>query len=131
VVAARAGRVWGVYQPNQVAYLETFEGRPRWAARASLLALSPIGALAVVAAGLLRRYRTVVLPLLAPAIVVTFAVMLTFGQPRYRATADGALAVLAGIGIARVIDVVRERRSSRGSPEGRPAHSEETNATAP
>jgi len=131
VVAARAGRVWGVYQPNQVAYLETFEGRPLWAARASLLALYPIVALAVVAAGLLRRYRTVVLPLLAPAIVVTFAVMLTFGQPRYRATADGALAVLAGIGIARVIDVVRERRSSRGSPEGRPAHSEETNATAP
>ena len=131
VVLARAGRVWGVYQPNQVANLETFEGRPLWAARASLLALYPIVALAVVAAGLLRRYRTVVLPLVAPALVVTFAVMLTFGQPRYRATADGALAVLAGIGIARVIDVVREKRSSRGTPEGRPARSDPTLATAP
>jgi peptidoglycan/LPS O-acetylase OafA/YrhL len=130
VVAARAGRVWGVYHPNQVAYLETFEGRPLWAARASLLTLYPILALAVVAVGLLRRYRTIALPLLAPALVVTFAVMLTFGQPRYRATADGALAVLAGIGIARVVDVVRERRTARGTSEARPDRSESPPATA-
>jgi hypothetical protein len=131
VVAARAGRVWGVFQPNQVANLETLENRPLWAARASLLTLYPILALAVVAVGLLRRYRTVVAPLVAPALVVTFAVMLTFGQPRYRATADGALAVLAGIGIARVVDVVRERRSSRDTPEDRPARSEPPLATTP
>ena len=128
VVLTRAGRVWGVYQPNQVANLETFEGRPLWAARASLLTLYPIIAMAVVAVGLLRRYRTVVLPLVAPALVVTFAVMLTFGQPRYRATADGALAVLAGIGIARTIDVVSARWSSRGSRAARPARTDQPTA---
>ncbi len=131
VVAARAGRVWGLYHPNQVAYLETFEGRPLWAARASLLTLYPIVALAAVAAVLLRRHRTVVLPLVAPALVVTAAVMLTFGQPRYRATADGALAVLAGIGVARVVDAVREWRSARRSPEVRPGRSDRRPATVP
>ena len=84
--------------------------------------------MAVVAVGLLRRYRTVVLPLVAPALVVTFAVMLTFGQPRYRATADGALAVLAGIGIARTIDVVSARWSSRGSRAARPARTDQPTA---
>jgi len=119
VVAARAGRVWGFYKPNQVANLETFEGRPLWLARASILSLYPIMALALVAAVLLRRYRTVVLPLVAPVVVVTVAVMLTFGQPRYRATADGTLAVLAGVGAARVVDVVRRRRSTPAGPSSR------------
>ena len=129
MVLSRAGRVWGVFQPNQVAYLETFEGRPLWAARASLLTLYPIIAMAIVAVGLLRRYRTVVLPLVAPALVVTFAVMLTFGQPRYRATADGALAVLAGIGIARTIDVVRASWRSRGTRAARPGRTDQPIAT--
>ena len=128
VVAARAGRVWGFYKPNQVANLETFEGRPLWLARASILSLYPIMALALVAAVLLRRYRTVVLPLVAPVVVVTVAVMLTFGQPRYRATADGTLAVLAGVGAARVVDVVRRRRSTPAGPSSR---NEDRPATVP
>jgi asparagine N-glycosylation enzyme membrane subunit Stt3 len=111
--------------------LETFEGRPLWAARASIVMLYPILALALVAAVLLRRYRTVVLPLVAPALVVTVAVMLTFGQPRYRATADGALAVLAAIGVARVVDVVRTRRRSPDSPPDRPGRSARQPATVP
>ena len=61
-----------------------------------LLALAPVGAVR------LRRRGTPIFPLLAPILVVTLSVALTFGQLRYRAPAEPALVLLvAGLWAGR------------------------------
>jgi peptidoglycan/LPS O-acetylase OafA/YrhL len=109
VLAARAGRVWGLYKADQVTHLDVLEGRPLWASRAGLVVYYPLVAFAGLALALLRRARLPGFPFVAPLVVVTFAVMLTFGQTRYRATADAALVVLAAIGMARSAEVATHR----------------------
>ncbi len=94
VAAARVGRVWGLFRPSQQVRFETYFGaeeRPTWVAFGMtwvMLALAPVGALRI------RRRGVPIFPLLAPIIVVTVAVALTFGQLRYRAPAEPALVLL-------------------------------------
>jgi peptidoglycan/LPS O-acetylase OafA/YrhL len=111
VVAARIGRAWNLYKPNQVTYLDTLEGRPLWATRMGLIVFYPTMALAGVGVIAVRRRRIPVYPLLVPLGIVTFAVALTFGQTRYRATAEGPIAVAAAIGALQVVDTIRARRA--------------------
>ena len=73
----------------------------------------------VAGAVLLRRRRLPLLPLLSLAIVVTAAVALTFGQTRYRASAEVTVVVLGGIGISALSELpgrrsARHRITSRG-----------------
>jgi hypothetical protein len=112
VLAARVGRVWGLYKADQVTHLDVLEGRPLWASRAGLVVYYPIVGFAALALLLLRRARVPGFPFVAPLIVVTFAVMLTFGQTRYRATADAALVVLAAIGMARAAETALGRSAT-------------------
>jgi 4-amino-4-deoxy-L-arabinose transferase-like glycosyltransferase len=98
VVTARVLRVWGLFRPAQQVKFETYFGAERppvWAAFAMswvLLALAPIGALR------LKRNRTPIFPLLAPIVVSTLSIALTFGQLRYRAPVEPALVLLvAGV----------------------------------
>jgi 4-amino-4-deoxy-L-arabinose transferase-like glycosyltransferase len=95
VMAARVARVWGLFRPNQQVQLETYfgvESPPTWAAFAMswvLLAMAPVGALRM------RRRGTPIFPLLAPIVVATLSIALTFGQLRYRAPVEPALVLLA------------------------------------
>jgi 4-amino-4-deoxy-L-arabinose transferase-like glycosyltransferase len=98
VVTARVARVWGLFRPTQQVQLEAYFGverPPMWAAFAMswvLLALAPLGALR------LRRQRAPIFPLLAPIVVSTLSIALTFGQLRYRAPVEPALVLLvAGV----------------------------------
>jgi hypothetical protein len=95
VMAARVARVWGLFRPTQQVQLESYFGverPPTWAAFAMswvLLAMAPVGALRM------RRRGTPIFPLLAPIVVATLSIALTFGQLRYRAPVEPALVLLA------------------------------------
>ena len=115
-MAARLGRAWGLFRPFQQIENETFspavEDRPVQVAFVMtwvLLALAPVGAVR------LRRSGTPIFPLLAPILATSAAIVLTFGQLRYRAPAEPALALLA----AGVLAPSR-RPAPAGGPDDRP-----------
>ena len=103
VVAARVARLWDVWRPEEsVAFNDFYEQRGRapswWALRAwwTLLALGAVGAWA------LRRRPIVLLPFAAVAVATTAAAATSFGITRYRTGLEVAVAVLAGVGLARL-----------------------------
>lgn len=114
VVLARWGRITGLYRPwNQVQLDRGIEGREGWAALASLFSFYAVAGLAVAGGVIVRRRRRVpVFPLVVPPVIVLFAVALSLGSNRYRASAEGALVVLAAVAIDRVIQAVRDRRAT-------------------
>ncbi len=112
VVAARVGRVWGVYAPVQGTRLDIdVENRGRTASWLGLAAYYLLVPLAVGGLWSMRRRRVPIIPFLAVALTVTLAAGATFGVTRYRATAEGVLVVAAALGA----DAVLRRASSRAT----------------
>jgi len=104
VVAARVGRVWGIYRPDHMVWFNTGEGREPWV---SWTAVYQHGALLPVAAAgavVLRRRRRVLWPLLAPALSVTATAALFYGIVRFRVPADVAMVVLGAVAVDRALD---------------------------
>jgi hypothetical protein len=99
VLAARVGRLWGVFRPIQTVDLMRDEGRERAVGIAGLLALYATTVAGIAGAVVLRRRRVPIAPLVAPVITATLSAMLAFGNPRYRAEADVALVVLAAVAV--------------------------------
>jgi 4-amino-4-deoxy-L-arabinose transferase-like glycosyltransferase len=111
VVLARWGRITGTFRPGQQVQLdEDVEGREHGVALASLLSLYAVAAAAVAGGVILRRRRVTVFPLLVPPAVVLFAVAVALGSNRYRASAEGALVVLAAVAIDAGLAAIRQRR---------------------
>jgi 4-amino-4-deoxy-L-arabinose transferase-like glycosyltransferase len=113
VMAARAGRVLGLFNPGQQAQIDAFLG-PYGVGltRTALYSFQAVAVLAVAGAILLRRRRTApVFPLLAPASVVLVTVVVTYGLTRFRFAAMPALIVLAAVAIDAVIVRVRRERA--------------------
>lgn len=106
VMSARVGRVWGVYRTFQMIDLLQTEGRPKVASTLGWVMYLVLMCLAVGGATTLRRRRTAVIPLLAPIVIVTVTVAITFGSPRFRAPAEIAIVVLA----ATALDALANRR---------------------
>lgn len=103
VMVARVGRVWGVYEPQQMVWFNTGEGREPWASRVALyqhLALLPV---AVAGALVLRRRPLVLWPLLATAVAVTATAALFYGIVRFRVPADVAIVVLVAVAVDRAL----------------------------
>lgn len=101
VVAARVGRLWGLFKPGQTTALDWWiEGRGRAPSWIGLFAYYALWPFAIYGLVLLRRRRIPILPLVAIAVIATFAAAITFGVTRYRAPAEVALVVAAAIGIA-------------------------------
>jgi 4-amino-4-deoxy-L-arabinose transferase-like glycosyltransferase len=99
VVAARVGRIWGVFQPLRMAKLNRGEGRPEAVSVAGWVAFWILFAPAVWGGVLLRRRGTPILPLLGTALVVTLIAAVFYGHVRFRIPADVALVVLAAVGL--------------------------------
>jgi hypothetical protein len=98
VELAKEGRAFGLFHPlEQIRLDSTVETRPyRWA----LVGLAMYYALAVLSVGglvLLRRRRIPIFPLLAVVLDVVVSVALTFGQTRYRTTAEVALVLASAV----------------------------------
>lgn len=118
VMAARLGRVVGLYNPSDTMTADAgLEGRGWLPSRAGfwfLWALTPLGVLGAVA---LRQSKRPLAPLVGPIANVALVVAVTFGLARYRLVADLSLAVLASAGIAWLAQWAAARRTGRsGSP---------------
>lgn len=111
VVAARWGRVTGLYRPWQQRDIDvSIEGREWWVATSALLSFYVMAGVAVAGAVVLRRRRVPVYPLAALPLIVLIAVGMTLGSNRYRASAEAALVVLAAIAVDASISAWRARR---------------------
>ncbi|HEX7165783.1 MAG TPA: glycosyltransferase family 39 protein [Acidimicrobiales bacterium] len=108
VVAARVARVWGLWDADQQAYLAALEGKhPDWE-RAGTFVSWGVLVLAAAGAVVARRDRERLFVLAAPCVAVTLTAAATYGNARFRAGAEPALAVLAAV--ALVMAAARVRR---------------------
>lgn len=101
VMAARVGRITGVWNLKQQADLDFFPGGREkelaWAAWGWYFALALAS---IPGAMILRRRHVPVFPLLVfPALVVLVTTTIAFGLVRYRATAEATLVLLAAVAI--------------------------------
>ena len=96
VVAARVGRMWGVFRPLQTADLD---GRGVNADRAGLAASYVLIPLAIGGLVMLRRRREPILPMLALGAMVTITAALFYGAVRFRVPADVAIVVCAAVAL--------------------------------
>ncbi len=113
VVAARWGRTLYLWNPDHVVRADWgLEGRSRGIAILGWWTFYPLALLALTGAVSLRRARIPVYPVAAVFLTVAAAVTLAFGTPRYRASAETALCVLAAVGVDAVFTRWRGRSAS-------------------
>lgn len=113
VVAARVGRVTGLWNLRQQAALDHFPaGRERELAWAAWYSYFTLAALSVAGGVMLRRRRIPVFPLLVFPALVLVTTVITFGQVRYRATAEVTLVVLAAVAIDIGVGAAKRKRSA-------------------
>jgi 4-amino-4-deoxy-L-arabinose transferase-like glycosyltransferase len=115
VIAARVGRMWGLYRPFQQVKLNILEGHRTWISWTGLGFFYVLTPSAIAGLVLLRRRRVPILPLLAPVMTVTFSAIITFGNTRYRAAAEITLAVCAAVAFVALHDRLRP---PSGEPTG-------------
>ncbi len=108
VVAARIGRLFGVFRPFQTAEFDVvLERRVRSHVWLGLGMHWAATALAVGGAVVLRRRGRTLLPPLATVAASAVAAGAAFGITRYRIGADAAIVMLTAVGIAWALDRVR------------------------
>jgi len=113
VAVVRVLRTWGLYAPGQQVNFESLEGRPRaWQMRGTVMywVLAP---LAIAGAFILWRRRRMLWPLAATALTVTIVAAATYGQQRFRISAEPAILVLAAVTVVELWRVITRRRVSR------------------
>jgi 4-amino-4-deoxy-L-arabinose transferase-like glycosyltransferase len=114
VVLARVGRVTGLWNLRQQATLDHIPaGREQELAWAAWWCYFALVFLSIAGGVILRRRRVPVFPLLVFPVLVLFTTMVTFGQVRYRATAELTLVVMAAIAIDAAIGAIAARRAIR------------------
>jgi hypothetical protein len=98
---ARLGRTFGFYRPESQVQLDSFvEGRPLLWAQVGLGMFYAFVALSVAGAVLLRRRGVPLFPMVAVAVDVVLAVLVTYGQTRFRATLEPVLVVLSAVALS-------------------------------
>ena len=104
VVAARAGRVLGLFRPLQTADFDVFfERRIRSHVNIALFSHYVMMITSVCGALVMRR-RTSLLPVAAVAGTSILTVAITFGITRYRVGADLVFVILAAVALGTLID---------------------------
>jgi hypothetical protein len=104
VLAARAGRTFGLFDPDGQATLDRVEGRPKGVAVAAAVLWYPTAILAVAGLVALRRRgwtSTRLAPLWAPTACVLVTVLAFYGTTRFRALAEPSYAVLVAAALTR------------------------------
>ncbi len=102
VALARVGRGFAFFHPIQEIDLDAAEGRPLHWAQFGLWMYYGLLALAVAGAVVLRRERVPLLPLAGVGLTVVVAMVLSFGNTRYRMPFEVCLVVLAAAAIDRL-----------------------------
>jgi 4-amino-4-deoxy-L-arabinose transferase-like glycosyltransferase len=109
VIAAREGRVFGVFRPGQQMRFDTFRGTPKGYIRVSFFVTWALELAAIAGIIVMRRRRIAVYPILAFIASVVIGVALTYGQTRFRAPAEVSIALL----VAAAIDSLLQRLGPR------------------
>ena len=128
VIAARVGRVLGLFRPRQTADFDVFfERRIRSHVDIGLFSHYAVMIASIYGAVVMRR-RTSLLPVAAVAGTSILTAAITFGITRYRVGADLVFVVLAAIALGALLDRFRpsstpsadqpEPASSKPEPEG-------------
>jgi len=121
VLLAREGRVWGYYHPLQQARVESYiQGRDLGVEWAGLGTYYLLVAGAAVGAVVGRRRRIPLSPALALFATVAMAVAVTWGETRYRSSAEPALVLLASLGADGALEASDLKAWSRGRWHGLP-----------
>lgn len=103
VIPARVGRVFYLFRPLQQLSLDRdIEGREPFVAASAFWSYWALVVLSGFGLRVLRRSGARLWPLIMPFVVVTAGVVMTFGNVRYRATAEPFLCVAAGIGLTAI-----------------------------
>jgi 4-amino-4-deoxy-L-arabinose transferase-like glycosyltransferase len=103
VMAARIGRMWGVFKPGQTTTFEwSLEARGRTASWIALFFYYALLPFAIVGLVVMRRRKIAIWPVIVFAVIATIAAATTFGVTRYRAPAEVGLVLAAAIGIVAV-----------------------------
>lgn len=112
VVLARAGRDWSLFRPRDMLSFNENEGRPRGITALGLWFYYPVLVLAMAGAVVLRRRRATLWPLLVAPFVVTVAVVLSYGQTRFRVPAESSIVVLAAVTITAAVSALRGKHAT-------------------
>ena len=134
VLAARVGRLWGLYAPIQQLPKEDFEqGRgPRTITKLALAQYYALAILAIAGLVMLRRRKVIIYPLVSLVVIATVAALLAFGATRYRVPAEIAIVVAAAVPLTALLDrlgdAMRPPQLSGGPPESGPDRPGSTDA---
>lgn len=109
VVAARIGRDWSVFRPQDMVSFNAGEGRKRWVTIAALVFYYPLLVAAVAGVFVLRRRKRAWWPLVAPAVVVVLSAIPSYGQTRFRISAEPSIVVLAAVTVVAGVTARRGR----------------------
>ncbi|MDQ6783753.1 MAG: glycosyltransferase family 39 protein [Actinomycetota bacterium] len=119
VAFARLGRTWGFYHPlGQIEVDSYLQGWNLPAAQAGLAMYALLVPAAAAGLMVLRRRRIAVSPLVATVLTVSAAGVLTFGQTRYRLTAEATVVLLAAVAVDWCWTQQRWLRSANGPGAG-------------
>ncbi len=130
VMAARVGRMWGLFRPGQQVRIDAVgEGRPLWVSRTALITFYELVAVSAVGLWLLRKRKVPILPLVSMAVLVTTVAAVAIPVTRYRVPLEVALAVLAGVVADQCVTWWRTRRHPPGG-RGRTAVSVDESPSA-
>jgi hypothetical protein len=118
VIAARVGRLWGLYRPEQTISLNGhFELQSVVLTRIIWWVTWPSLALAAAGAVILHRRQKPVWPVLVLYVVSTVAVAAAFAIIRYRVAAEVATPILCGIAIDALWIRLRHRAPEQKSSD--------------
>jgi 4-amino-4-deoxy-L-arabinose transferase-like glycosyltransferase len=110
VIAARVGRQWELFRPQQTVDFAFIEGRNRRAVQFGQYAYYVMMVLAVIATVSLRRRKVAVWPLWCHAVAVTLTAAYAYGTLRFRAPFEPILCVLAAFGTVACWQALAARR---------------------
>ncbi|WP_426571047.1 ArnT family glycosyltransferase [Aquihabitans sp. McL0605] len=130
VMAARMGRISGIWSPAQQVRIDVIEHRPKRVAQSGVALWWLVLALALVGVGALRKAKIPSWPAVAPVVVMLIGVATAFASTRYRASAEPAMVVLAAAGAVSLLDRWFARRPGHAAPDVDPERRAPTPAPA-
>jgi 4-amino-4-deoxy-L-arabinose transferase-like glycosyltransferase len=119
IVLARIGRTWSVFRPLDGIDFGQNEGRPRWVSTLGLVFYYPLLLLAVVGVVLRRRRRAALWQILLLPSIVTVSMLVSYGQPRYRVSAEPAIVILAAVAIVAAWSRLARRTTTQTTAPAR------------
>jgi 4-amino-4-deoxy-L-arabinose transferase-like glycosyltransferase len=127
VLIAREGRTWGWWNPPQIPELDSsIETKPLNWGRFGMVMLYSLEIASIFGVLVMRKRKIPLTPLVALIVNVCISTALTFGQTRYRASAEVALVLMATAGFVGLAEIIKRRRQ-----RGRPPQDEAVERGAP